>query len=104
VVGLDLLRLRDGWLEMVIPKLTAVPITAKDYSMSAICMVPLGGCRSVDCRERTWRGVNHQRLPVDAIVNVLVLMSWIGIITEDVVVAKEGWIEGKKEGNDDTEM
>jgi hypothetical protein len=38
-------------------------------------MVPLGGCRFVGCRRRTWRGVNHQRLPVDAIVSVVVLMS-----------------------------
>lgn len=27
------------WMELRIPKLTAVPITAKDYAVSAICMV-----------------------------------------------------------------
>jgi hypothetical protein len=57
VVGLDLLRLRDGWLEMVIPKLTAVPITAKDYAMSAICMVMFDGAieRLSVCRmQRTY--------------------------------------------------
>ena len=32
-------------------------------------------CGSVGCGIRTWRGVNHQRLPVDAIVNIVVLMS-----------------------------
>jgi hypothetical protein len=69
----------NGWLEVVIPKLTAVPITAKDYAMSANCMVMFDGAIGtlLHCwlQERTWRGVNHQRLPVDAIVIVFVLMS-----------------------------
>lgn len=54
----------------------AVPITANDFRMLAtrrgankVAFRPLG------CEIRTWRGVNHQRLPVDAIVDIVMLMS-----------------------------
>jgi hypothetical protein len=52
------------------PKFTAVPITAKDCEggLAGWVVSSMGVFVWFDAIGLAWRGVNHQRLPVDAIV------------------------------------
>lgn len=59
---------------MGIPKLTAVPMTAKDY----ICWCQLVLLRLFGWfhhHQYTWMGVNHQRFPVEAMIATVMPMD-----------------------------